>query len=221
MDEKHRLDAPNNDSLSGIEQVGDRSGLSTIYPHAGKQWEGDLVSQEERERRRQEKEDGMTLGIRKQSWKVGLLAPLPFVLLSFFVAGSVIGIAHSNIDLMVIPMIIAFIAWVGISFSIFRRIFALFYAHALRAVPFLLLLFVLLGLSIQTVYILTIPIHSQQLLSAVALVSVFALLWGMFMSYILLMIWTTPAMNGAVKASVIATMTFGLALIASLVTFLA
>ena len=142
MNPKHQLDAPDNDSLRTIEQVQDRSSLSSIYPQAGKQWEGDLVSTEERERRRQEKEDTMSFGIRKLSWKVGLLAPLPFVLLSIFLALSAFGIAKTNIDIMVIPMIIVFIAWVGISFTIFKRIFAIFYQHALRAGPFLLILFV-------------------------------------------------------------------------------
>lgn len=220
MDENHRLDAPDNDSLSQVEQLQDRSELSSIYPHAGKQWEGDLISQEERERRRQHKEDMMSFGIRKHAWKIGLLAPLPLVLLGLFLAGSAKGIALTNINLMVIPMIIVFLIWIAITLNIYKRVFTLFYAHALRAVPFLMISFVIWLLSVQIIYTLTTSIHNQQPLNAVAIVGAISLLWSMIISYILLLVWTTPRINGAGKVIIIAVIIFGLLLSATAVTFL-
>lgn len=219
MDENHRLNAPDNDSLSQVEQLQDRSELSSIYPHAGKQWEGDLISQEERERRRQHKEDMMSFGIRKLWWKIGFLAPLPLVLLCLFLAGSAKGIALTNINLMVIPMIIVFLIWIGVTITIYRRIFSTFYTHALQALPFLAILYVLLALSVEILYILTIPIHQQVPLTAVLLVGTLTLLWSLVLSPLMLVLWTTPRVSGAVKAIIIAASIFGLLLAASTITF--
>ena len=86
MDKDHRLDAPDNESLSGIEQISDHSDLTTIYPHAHLDWEKDeLISRDEREKRRDDERLRVSLSLRKWFLPIGLLIPLPFLFMSFFI----------------------------------------------------------------------------------------------------------------------------------------
>lgn len=219
MDNKHKLDAPNNESLRSIEQVSDHSELSTLYRSAGKQWTGEVVSHEERERRLQHEQDTRTFGIRKQFWTVGLLAPLPLVLLSLILGAAFTIVNENNVAYYVIPMLIVSGIWAALSFNIIRRIFELFYQHGLRAGPFLIVLLTFLGLSIQIIYVLTMPLHGQQLLSSVMMICAIELLWSIIITYALLLIWTTPTISGGVKVAIIGLIGLFLLMAAVAVTF--
>jgi len=219
MDRKHRLEAPHNDSLQSIEQLRDRSELSTVYFRARSQWEGDIVSEDERQRRRKDKEDHMSFGIRKQFWAVGILAPLPLVLLSLLLGVIFTLLGTLDVRMLVIPMMIGFLVWGVISFSIIKKIFALFYKNGLRAGPFLAILLTFLGLSIQIIYVSTIALHNHQLMSAVLVISALELVWSIVMSYALLLIWTTPAIGGGVKVGILAFLGIALLVSAAALTF--
>ncbi len=204
MDRKHKLDAPNNESLKHIEQFGDRSELSTLYPRRGKQWDGDLVSPEERDRRRQKKDETLSFGIRKQFWLVGLLTPLPLVILSLFI-GVIFAIAtEDNIPQLVIPGMFLFFIWMMLLYGIMRKTNEVFYRHSLRAIPYIVTLVILLALSVQSIYLLTIPLHSEQLVASLALVGAIELGWSILISYGLIFLWTTPRLSGNTKMSLIA-----------------
>lgn len=203
MDGKHKLTAPNNETLKSIEQLDDHSGLSTLYPQAGKQWDGDLLSATERDRRRQRKQETLSFGIRKQAWIIGLLIPFPLVLLSVFV-GFIFAIAtEQNVPQLVIPMLLLFLTWGIIAMMTFRKVFELFYNHSLRAFPFIAVLTVLLVFSIQWIYEATVPLHVHRLMPAVLSSAVVMLIWSIVLSYGLLMLWTSPKLSAGKKVIIL------------------
>lgn len=220
MDSKHKLDAPHNETLKEIEQLSDRSGLSTIYRSAHEQWEGELVTTAERERRRQHEADVASFGIRKKFWYVGLIAPLPLVLLSAFIGAAFAVVTEDNAPRLVIPALLLFLVWGLVSFSLLKKTFEIFYAHGMRALPFIVTLVIMLGFSLQSIYLLTIPLHSQQLLSAVAIVSTVELLWSIILSYGLILLWTTPRLHSNAKVGIIALFATALLSAAVWLTFL-
>lgn len=203
MDRKHKLEAPNNESLKTIEQLGDRSELSTLYRTSRDQWDGELVSPEEREHRRQKKQESLSFGIRRQFWLVGLIAPLPLVLFSLFIGFIFAVFTEDNAPLLVIPMMILFLLWGVVSLILLRKTFELFYQHGLRALPYIVTLVILLALSIQSIYLITIPMHGQGIMSSVLLVSAIELLWSIILSYALIILWTTPRLSGGAKMGII------------------
>lgn len=203
MDGKHKLDAPNNESLKHIEQLGDHSELSTIYPRRGKQWDGDIVSAEERNRRRQKSAETLSFGIRRQFWLVGLLTPLPLVILSLFL-GVIFAIAtEDNLPQLVIPSMLLFFVWMLLLYGIMRKTIEVFYRHSLRAIPYIVTLVIFLALSVQSIYLLSAPIHGGQLVSSVAIVGAIELAWSVIMSYGLIFLWTTPQLSGNAKMAII------------------
>lgn len=199
MNPNHRLDAPDENELKNIEQVNDRSDLTTLYRQAKNPWDGELVSQDERERRRIAKEETLSFGIRKQFLTVGLLSPLPFVMAFLVIVLILLITTEMNVPMLVVPGIFVFLIWAGLSFYIFRKIFALFYANALQAGPFLVVLFAMLAPSAYILYIVSAPLHSYTPMTASIITSSFTLLWSAILSYFLLLIWTTPKLNGNVK----------------------
>lgn len=216
----HKLDAPNNEQLKDIEQLADRSELSTIYPHAHDLWEGELVSNEERERRRTKKDETLSFGIRKKFWLVGLLAPLPLVLLSVLIGFIFAIFTKENAPILVIPMMLLFLFWTALTVYLLRRTFEVFYRHGMRAMPYIVTLVLLLGISLQSIYLLTIPLHGQQLMSSVILVGVVELIWSIILSYGLIVLWTTPRLNGRAKVGVLVASAIILVALATFLTFI-
>lgn len=225
----HHLEAPEKPDLDVIEQLPDRSELSTIYPQQQTEWQGTIMGESERTTERDKATANITLSIRKSFLVIGLLAPLPFVF-----AGLVIALTlqtkllndpdpKSQAAIAVIAMLTGGL-WLTISGLIFRRLGNIFYNHALRATPFLMTLLCLLGISIQIFFIVTLPIHHAQPLLTVGIVSVLTVLWSLVLSYLLLWTWTTPRLSDNLRISLIAATAVAAIITASavsLMTFLA
>lgn len=203
MDRNHRLDAPDNEALKNIEQVADHSELSTLYRKAKDQWDGELVSDEERETRRKNKYDTISFGIREKFLLIGFLIPLPFAM-ALLVASIVLTlVTEDNASLFVIPMIFTVLFWVICSFFAYKKVAALFYGNALNAVPFITILLLLLALSIPTIYELTRPIHSGVLFTSSLTVIGIGFIWSIILTIPLLRIWSTPRLSGNAKFGLI------------------
>lgn len=203
MDRNHQLDAPNNEELENIEQVTDHSGLTTLYRSAKPQWDGEVMSEEERERRRKHKEDTVSFGIRKHIFTIGFLAPLPLIIASIVVTGIFSTITDDNVRMFVIPMIIAFLVWILVTIGIYKHLVKLFYTNAVQTGPFLFTLLLLLGMSLPTIYVLTLPFHDQQPLISALLIAGVELVWSIILTIPLIFIWTTPKLRGNAKFALV------------------
>lgn len=220
MDRSHRIDAPD-ESLNTVEQLEDHSNVSSIYPQAHKSWEGqEIVSAEERERRRLEKENTISFGIRRQFLTLGILIPLPLIIAALILTGTITFMNDQNASILTFPLILLVLIWLSLTLLAIRKVFEIFYKHALRAGPFFIVLLALLGMSVQIVYVLTMPIHASQPLQAALLVSVIECVWSVFLCFILLFVWTTPRLSGNAKFGVISIVALCLLLTATVITLL-
>lgn len=207
MDKKHRLDAPHNDSLESIEQVGDHSELSALYFNARTEWEGkEIISDEERHARNAKELLAITLSIRKWFAVIGLLTPLPFIILVCIVAFAVTTITTTDSARLALPLVIFLLgSWIAASLASMRKVFGLFYEHALRAAPVVLILLVLDGLAAQASFLLTRPFQVGNFFTNSLVVSGGTLVFSVGISGLLLLIWTSPRLNGNTRIGLIAT----------------
>lgn len=203
MDSNHKLDAPNNESLKNIEQVQDHSELSTMYRKAHDQWEGELVSDTERETRRQSQQDTISFGIRPYFAVIGFLVPLPIILAAISAIAILSFSTEQSIPMQVIPSIFGFMLWVGITYLSYKKLRKLFYKNALSALPYTIVLLTLLALSVPIFYLLTEPLHSDNFFVASILISAITILWSVVLSLPLLRLWTTPKLSGNAKFGII------------------
>ena len=205
MDRNHKLDAPDNEALSSIDQVGDHSNLSTLYRKAKNDWTGELVSEGERERRRQTKYDTISFGIRKEFFGVGFLIALPVALMSVMVAVILSIVTEANVGIMVIPTMFAFLFWVMAAYFTYRAVYRMFYSNALQATPFIIILLMYLGLLATILHIATAGIHAQNPLTATLVITGIELILSMVIALPLLIIWTTPKLSANAKLMIICT----------------
>lgn len=210
MDSSHKLDAPSNDELKNIEQIADHSDLSTLYNKA-KGFEGELISDQERQHRQETKYDTIAFGIRKKFLLVGFLIPLPIILATVILAVFLPSVDKDNVTMLAVPAIFLFIFWAVISFVSVKKVFKLFYSNALQAGPFYVALLSLLTISAYIIYNLTIPIHNYSPFMSTLLVSGIAVVWSVVLAFFLLRIWTTPAINGNYKILLLGGIFTGLA----------
>lgn len=221
MSKRHHLESPNESSLKEVEQLEDRSELSTLYPKVGKRWEGDLVDPIERDRRRDHAHDTVSFGIRKEFWRVGILAPLPLVLFSIFIAFIFAVTTIDNVPQLAIPMMLLFFLWAIVSWFIFRKVIDIFYSYGVRAASFLIALVALLALSVQTIHLITEPLHHNFLMRSTLVVAGFSLALSVLLSFGLLRLWTTPRLSGKAKVGIVAILALVLLVLAALLTVLA
>lgn len=216
MNEDHRLNAPNNDSLDSIEQLGDRSDLSTLYPEAHKGWDGDLLSTTDRETKRDKQLDEFARSIRKKAVLIGLLVPMPIIVGATVIAillQYVIPLNASNTAYNVLPGIVGAALVLGVAYGVLKKLYQLFYQHTLRLGPFLMIMWALLGISAQSFYVATMPLHSNTPVSAVLFVSGIGIFWSMALSIFLLAIWTSSRLSSGAKMGYIALLALGIVVI--------
>lgn len=207
MDRNHKLKAPNNESLKNIEQLDTRSELSGLYFKAKDQWSGELLTEDERDERRDTSLDAITRTIKNRFLSIGFLGMLPFALLMGLVAFA-LSIANlialdNKMTVLIVPVMIATLLWFFVAFRLFRRYFAIFYEHALRGSIFIFFQLALTGAATHTLFVLLIePLHfattGNILISAGA-----GLVLSPVVSFLLLQLWLSSRMSGNAKLSVI------------------
>jgi len=201
MDKDHRLDAPDNESLRIIEQVGeDRSNLSNLYPNAQKEWAGkDLLSWEAREEKKDQEQLQISLSIRKWFAIIGVLTPLPFVLAALLFTTALTFIQVSNMALLILPVVGIVALWIFISYKSLKGVFTIFYEHSLKATPFIVTLLMFIVFSLPALYMTMDALYTDSLLYNSIISSVVVLVTSVALSGILIMIWTSPRLHGAYK----------------------
>lgn len=204
MDRNHQLNAPDNESLKDIEQITDRSDLSSLYFTAHKEWEGKgLLSENEREAKRSKEQLAITLAARKKFILIGLLIPTPIILLVIIISLAAAYLNADNFKSLLVAAIGAVGVWLVVSFISIRRTYALFYNHALSATPFIVVFMVLLGLSTQAVYLLTRPLHTESAINNTLIVCAGAYLASIVISGALISIWVSPRLSSRAKIGAI------------------
>jgi len=203
MDSSHKLDAPNNDELSKIEQLDDRSELTSIYREAGELYEGELLSAEARTKVKAEELEAITSGLGKHVLKIGLYIPLPFI------TGLLLGVGFYSLIGKIGQMPLVFLAffalsaWLLTSYAAYAAIFRTFYKHALRAGPFIVVMLASILMASQAIYwIVTQTFSSQSLIFTAGLISLLLLAYSLVASYILLGIWGNSQLSSGIKALV-------------------
>ena len=218
MDRNHQLDAPDNDTLKTIEQLDDRSGLTTIYPHAQDQWDGNIMTTEARETKQAKELADITTSITKWAIPVGFLVIAPIVAGSLLVAVAYTYVTKDNASLLLFPMMLTLAAWALVSFAAVKRLYAIFYEHALRATPFYIMLLVLMGLSVQSIYILTNPLQNASVIYNVMIIGGIALVVSVVLSWILLLLWTSRRIPANTKLGLVGVIAFILLAVATVAT---
>ena len=215
MDRDHRLDAPDNEALSAISQLEDHSELTTIYRRAHTDWEGvDIMSRDDREKKLKEEQLRISLSLRKWFVPIGLLIPLPIIVMSLFVtfAGKYFDI--ETLGFMTLPLLIGIGFTLFLSYKGFRYAYKIFYTHGTKALPFILSLIALLGLSLNALFLLTEPLHTGDHTIDAFIVAVAVLLASVLYSLVMVFVWSSPRLTSGVKIACVGIM----ALIISIVT---
>lgn len=208
MDRDHRLAAPNNDALSGIEQITDRSELTSIYREPGQQFEGELLSAEDRKKAKADELEAITSGLGKHVLSVGILVAYPFVSFALLAVAVYTSLGTMtpetpSVMILVFATVFALSIWLYTSYKAYDTIFKVFYKHALRAGPFLTVMLISLIMASQAIYgIITESFAGQSLLFNVATVSLLTVLYSLVASYILLGIWGNSRLSSGIKALV-------------------
>lgn len=217
MNDKHRISALD-ESLGTIEQLDDRSELSTLYPNAKTGWDGQIISESERITRRDKQIDDFSLSIRKKAILIGFLIPLPII-----VAGILIAILVQYIFPMntvnpaynALPSFVSAAIIMGVSYGVLRKLVHIFYEHTLRLGPFLAIMWALLGISAQSFYLATLWLHGNDGVTAVLYISSMGLFWSMALSIFLLSIWTSTRLSSGAKMGYIALVALGIVMVTS------
>lgn len=205
MDKDHRLDAPNNESLETIEQFHDHSELSALYFTGHKEWEGkEIISDEERQARTVEEQRTVTLSIRPWFAVIGLLVPLPLILFVVLLAAAFTYINVDNARFALPVVILGVASWLIASYLALRRVYAIFYEHAISATPFVAVLIALAGLGAQASYLITQPIQGNSFFINSLIVGGATLASSVVLCGILLPIWTSQHLDSGRKMGLIA-----------------
>ncbi len=199
MDKDHRLAAPDNESLRTIEQLGDRSELTTIYPHAHTEFEGDLLSSEARQEKRDKEQERINLTVRKWFLIIGLLVPVPFILGSLLFTVGVTFLKLENLAVLLLPVVAAAAIWVYVSYRAAKRVYDIFYEHSIKATPFIVTLLSLLVLSLPAVYVAIVPLYTSSIVLNALISSAIVLLLSVILSGLLILIWTSSRISPALK----------------------
>ena len=220
MDKDHRMDSPDNESLRSIEQLGDHSELTTIYPHAKNEFDGDLLSSEAREEKRDKEQQRINLTIRKWFVVIGLLIPVPFILGEVLFTIVVTYVSVTNVALLLIPVVIAVLFWLIVSVKAIKRVYAIFYEHSIKATPFVATLLVLLLMSLQAHYMLILPLYTDSILLNSLFTSGVVLMTSIVLSGLLLLIWTSSRISATLKFGCVGIIVLVILIITTIVNFL-
>lgn len=204
MDKDHRLDAPDNDSLQAIQQIDDRSELTTIYPHAHTEWEGtDLISRDEREKQHSDERLRISLSLRKWFIPIGFFIPLPFVYVSLLVTLTANYISIDNLKFLMLPVLIIMGFTIFLTYRGFKYGYKIFYSHGVKGGPFVFSLLSLLAISLNGVFLVTEPLHTGVQGIDMLIVAGAVFLLSFLYSLILVFVWSSPRLTSGVKIAVV------------------
>lgn len=200
MDRSHKLEAPNNDTLKTIEQLDDKSGVSSVYRQPGKQFEGDIMSNTQREKAKADELEALSSGLGRSAFKIGLLVPYPFIS-GILLASLLYILAQQGNPWTIVPgTLVAGGFWLATSYKAYSSIFKTFYNHALRAGPFLVVILASLMLALQAIYnIVGEQFATQSVLINSATVSLLTVVYSLVATFILLGVWGNSRLKSGLK----------------------
>ncbi|MGH7218036.1 MAG: hypothetical protein ACREGE_01125 [Candidatus Microsaccharimonas sp.] len=192
MDSKHRLDAPNNDTLKDIEQIGDRSESAAVYPHAKNDWDGvDLLSGEARMKKQEADRLRVNLTIRRWFPIIGFLIPVPAVALAAMAALAMDYLDPKMAIYLLLPVFFGVFVWGFLSYHSIKAVRTIFYNHSIKLLPYLIAHVGFLLVAFRGLFMYAQTFHNGWAIGDVLMVGAIVFLASMILSGILLFIWTT------------------------------
>lgn len=203
MDHDHRLDAPDEEALRSIEQLDDHSELTTIYRRAKHEWDGvEIVSREEREKQQREERLRISLSLRKWFLPIGLFIPLPIIVITLLLTLTSQYFSIQSLGILLLPILIGVGALVYATYRGFKYAYKIFYAHGVRAWPFIFIQIALLGMSLNGLFLLTEPLHTGEEWIDMLTVAGAVLITSIVYSLVLVLAWSSPRLGSAAKVGV-------------------
>lgn len=203
MQEHTPLSLQEDVNVEPVAQLNDRSELSILYTTPKNLWDGEIMTVEARQAKKEAERRAVQTSIRTEFVKIGLLIPVPFLLASTGIALGVSVISESSVNIALLPSIVAVALWGLLSFLALKAVFSTFYQHALKAGPFIVLMLALLGISIQGLFIATLPLHNLNPLLITLYVNLGMLVISVVLTGIVLSIWVANRIHGGVKLGLI------------------
>ncbi len=203
MDRKHRLEAPHDEELRTIEQINPHEELSALYRNPKNSWDGELVSVEEREERREKKDRAISSTITRQFIAVGIFGISPLVLLALLVTAIVVTVEQVASAYIVFPAMIGFLLWVMFALHLLQAYRNIFYDHALSSTVFLFFQTVITGLGSYSFLTLMVMRFDIGIFPSALLISGFSLIWSALASFVLLHIWVNRFIGASAKLALI------------------
>lgn len=192
MDSNHHLDAPNNDTLKDIEQLGDRSASAAVYPRAKNDWDGvDLMSGEARMQKQEADKVRINLTIRRWFPVIGFLIPVPAVALAAMVALAIDYLDPNMAIYLLLPVFFGVFVWGFVSYHSIKAVRTIFYNHSIKLLPYLIAHVGFLLVAFRGLFIYAQTFHNGWPIGDVLTVGAVIFLASMILSGILLFIWTT------------------------------
>lgn len=211
MDRDHRLDAPDNDSLRTIEQLGDRSELTTIYPRPHSEWEGvDIMSRDDREKKQSAERLRISLSLRRWFVVIGLFIPLPFVYISFLVNVAFAYFDVAKLGFLMLPVVILSGASLYGVYRAFKYAYKIFYTHGTKALPFITIQLLLLALSLNAVFLFTELLHTGDYVIDSLIVGGTVLGLSVVYSAFLVVVWSSPKLSSGAKLACVGVLALGI-----------
>lgn len=212
MDKDHRLDAPNNDSLNTIDQIGDRSITAAVYPHIHNEWDGiELMSGEARAKKQAEEQIRINLSIRKWFPIIGFLIPIPAVLYSILIAFAAQNLDMGQAGFMLLPVFAAIVLFGWLSYKSIKGVYTIFYNHSIKATPYFIAHVALLAIAFQGLFKIAQTLHGGWAVGDVLIVNGFLMGASIVLCAVLLFVWTSKKISGGWKLGIIIAMIAALA----------
>ena len=200
----HKIEAPNEQELKEIQQIEDRSGLTSLYFEPQKQEQGEIfMSPEERDKAIEAKKVESVKGIGGAFLKIGLYIPYPIVIGASMAAAFYTFVGAVNPLFFLGLVILAVGIWGLTSYFAYAAIFKTFYKHGLRAGPFLFVMLMSVLLASLAAYGLVAGMFvgaELPLLFNTTLISIVLLIYSIIASGILLSVWGNPKLKSLAKA---------------------
>lgn len=215
MDQRDQQDLLEGEELVGKQQ--DHSGLgTTLYPTPTDQWSGELLSREERDKRNEQKQYELGRSILPLSPAIGALLALPFAvglpLVVFF--QNITVFAEQDRILYAIPAMVFTAIWAIISWKMLKKAARTLYNHTVSSTTYMIIHYVILGLSSIGIYVATIWLHQHTTYLSVLIPGAVGVVFSALLAVILLGIWTSR-FSGTIKLFIYGLLVVGASLFAA------
>lgn len=201
MDHERTSLKPDHEDLASVEQLQDRSELSNIYPNPTALNDGELVSKEERDHRKEEQLLAISSDAPRSTIPIIFFFLSPLLVAAIFIYGFSLLLEPETVGLFLPAIVIAIGTTLLISWFFYKQFAAALYSHTIQIGPFV---GILIGYLIPTAYLSTQlgialgqPVGEPvQFAIALGILTVISLV----LTWLLLVVWTKPKLSSRLRS---------------------